>query len=302
MKLEIQDKVIIKALDFLHLKNKLLRKIIAVIEIFFYRTASHHIYLISAGIAFNLLLYLIPLLLIAVYLVDIIFGAASISDFIIDIINQVLPPNENTMNYIESILNEVHSILKSSSLAGIIGIISLLWISSTLLSTFRAGLNAIFEIPSPKIFILYKFKDIFLILIISFLLLILTYIFPIISYFISYLSDVIPEFLKGIFNRAFFLIFSIFTSFILFYFLFTYVPNRIMPKFVRYLSILQCIVFVEIFRHLFAIYLNGVTAYGRFYGTYAILASISVWIYNLTLIILFSAEISKFTYDLRTNK
>jgi uncharacterized BrkB/YihY/UPF0761 family membrane protein len=160
-------------------------------------------------------------------------------------------------------------------------------------------LNAVFEIPSPKIFIFYKIKDIILILIISILLLISTYFLPILTYIISYLNDRIPYFLRGFFNSAYLLSFSISTSFFLFFFIFTYVPNRIMPNFVRFFSIGLCVVFVEIFRQLFAIYLNGVTAYGKFYGTYAILASIAVWIYNLTLIILFSAEISKFIYDLK---
>ncbi|MFA6572440.1 MAG: hypothetical protein WCT77_14525, partial [Bacteroidota bacterium] len=74
MKLEIQDQDILKALNLLGIKNKRIRKIIAGIEEFFLRVEKHHLYLISAGIAFNILLYLIPLLLIAIYLVDVIFG------------------------------------------------------------------------------------------------------------------------------------------------------------------------------------------------------------------------------------
>jgi uncharacterized BrkB/YihY/UPF0761 family membrane protein len=59
---------------------------------------------------------------------------------------------------------------------------------------------------------------------------------------------------------------------------------------------------IEIARHGFGYYLSGVTAYGKFYGTYAIMALMALWIYYLTTIILLSAELSKFIYDLRKSK
>jgi uncharacterized BrkB/YihY/UPF0761 family membrane protein len=50
-------------------------------------------------------------------------------------------------------------------------------------------------------------------------------------------------------------------------------------------------------RNVFAWYILQFGTYGKFYGTYAVLVSVAVWIYYLTLIMLFSVEISKFLYD-----
>lgn len=54
---------------------------------------------------------------------------------------------------------------------------------------------------------------------------------------------------------------------------------------------------IEIARYLFAWYISSVSNYGKFYGTYAVIISMAVWIYYSSLIILLAAEVSKFIYD-----
>ena len=54
---------------------------------------------------------------------------------------------------------------------------------------------------------------------------------------------------------------------------------------------------IELSRHLFAWYISTVTDYGKFYGTYAVIVSIAIWVYYSSLIILLSAELGKYIYD-----
>ncbi|MGA2299044.1 MAG: hypothetical protein ABSG15_15975 [FCB group bacterium] len=105
MDLEIEDPDILKILNYLDIKNKRVRAWIAGIETFFLRVDEHHLYLISAGIAFNILLYLIPLLLIAIYLVNIIFGVGSITSFLTDTLEKILPPNASTTEFLRTTLD-----------------------------------------------------------------------------------------------------------------------------------------------------------------------------------------------------
>ncbi|MGA2299045.1 MAG: YhjD/YihY/BrkB family envelope integrity protein [FCB group bacterium] len=175
----------------------------------------------------------------------------------------------------------------------------MLWLSSTLLSSLRTGLNNIFHIKTPKIFFIYKLKDILQIIALALLVLLASFIFPIISITVHHIQHLIPHSLKFISSWLYLTMISITTSFLLFYYIFSYVPNRKMPTFIRVMSTFLCIVFLEISRYVFAWYISGVTSYGRFYGTYAILASIAVWVFYFTMIILFSAEFSQLIYDIK---
>ncbi len=299
LELEIKDRDILKFLNLLNLKNKKFRRVVGGFESFFERVEQHHIFLLSAGIAFNILLYLIPLLLIAIFLVNLISEVGSVSTFLTTALQGVLPPNNKTYTFLKTTIEEVNSILSGSSVAGWIGIISLLWLSSTLLSSLRTALNRIFKIPSPYIFFIYKIKDIFLIIALALLVLVASLIFPLTTIAEELMANSLPASVQSFFSLMYSTLFSIVSSFLLFYLLFRFVPNKKTKRFIRFLSIGTSVIFIEISRFLFAWYISGITSYGLFYGTYAILASVALWVYYFVLIILFSAEFSQFVYDLR---
>jgi membrane protein len=299
MKLEIKDKTILWVLEKLRIKNKIVHGILAVVDTLITRIDKNHSFLIAAGIAFNILLYVIPMLLVALYIVNLTIGADKITSFLTEQLNLIIPQNPMLKDVLTATLNEVYVIFAKSSLVGWIGIFTLLWLSSALLSSLRAGLNTVFHISTPKTYFFYKLQDIILIIVISILIMIMSFVQPIISVLQSYIVQLAPDILDTIFNKVYILLFSLANSFVLFYLIFRFVPNRKMPRSVRMVSIFSCVIFVEASRYIFAWYISGVSAYGKFYGTYAILASMAVWVYYLTFIILFSAELGKFYYDWR---
>lgn len=300
--LKIKDKSIVSILDFFRLKNQKFRRFVAFIELLIIRLDKNHIFLVSAGISFNILLYLIPLFLVAVYVVNLIFGANIISTTLEEMAIKFLPPNENTIQFIHSIIDEVNYIFSRSSIAGWIGIFGLFWLSSALFGSLRAALNTVFEYESPYIFLLYKLKDILVTLILTILILILSFIIPLISVVNSFFLEILPDFLKWLFSGFNLTLISLVYSFILFYFIFRFVPNKKQSNSVIMTSTFLCIVLVEISRHLFNWYITTVSNYGRFYGTYAIIISISVWVYYFSLIILLTAEFSKLFFEVKNHK
>lgn len=261
------------------------------------RVEEHHLFLIAAGIAFNILLYMIPLLLVGVYFITEFFGVDIITKLLIESIEGVLPPNNTTTELLQSTLQEVNLIFSKSSFAGWLGIISLVWLSSTLLSSIRSGLNRILEIKTPRIFFFYKIKDIFLVIMIMVFFTISSYFIPIYSIIQSFITDKIQPPYVWYFSQFYLTIATLVTSFIMFYAIFKLLPNDRVPGFVVLLSTLICIITIELSRNVFAWYILQFGTYGKFYGTYAVLVSVAVWIYYLTLIMLFSVEISKFLYD-----
>jgi membrane protein len=263
------------------------------------RIEKHHIYLISAGIAFNIFLYIIPLFLVAVYIIDWFFGAEVIASTLEKILRDVFPPTSSAQSLIHTIVAEIYVINTHSTFAGWIGVVVLLWLSSTLLSSLRSGLNTIFHIQTPHIFILYRFKDILLTLILALLILVSSYVIPITSAIVSILEKNSPDILKHFVSGFTVMLFSIGTSFILFYFLFRFVPNKKLSSFTGTISTGLCVITIEISRNIFAWYLGTISNYGKFYGTYAVIVSMAVWIYYFILIILFSAELGQYLNELR---
>jgi len=220
---------------------------------------------------------------VVVFIISSVFDTEAITQFLAKSLNDILPPSEQSRQLLLTTINEVTKIFAASSTAGIIGIVTLLWLSSILLGSIRSGLNSIFHIATPKIFFIYKFRDIFLTILITLMILIIIYLLPMISVVNSSLHSLIPEFISQYFSKIYFLIISLSTSF----------------TFTRLLSTIFCVIFIEISRHIFSWYISGVSSYGKFYGTYAILASMAVWLYYMTTIILFSAELSNLIYEVK---
>jgi len=299
MKLEIKDQDYVKILKFLRIKNKKFHRFVAGTEEVFDRIEHNHSFLMAAGIAFNILLYLIPLLLVAIYTVNVIFGIGSVTEFLITTLENILPPDESTTGLLQKTIEEVYFILAKSSLAGWIGIVTLLWLSSILYSSLRTGLNTIFNIKTPKTHFFYKFRDMFLIIMIAVLVMLSSFFFPLLSVIENTFFQYVPESMEFIASTLYVTTLSLFTSFVLFYLLFRFVPNQRVPRKIRIVSTGMSVLMIEGSRRVFSWYILSISAYGKFYGTYAILASLALWVYYLVLIILLSAEISQFIYDLR---
>lgn len=266
------------------------------------RIEKHHLFLISSGIAFNILLYLIPMFLVAIYLVDLFYNGESLALELEKILTEFLPPNSKTLELVPKITVELRNIIDHSSIAGWIGLASLLWVSSTLISTLRSGLNAIFQVNTQKIFVFYRLKDILLTVVFTFLILLYSYAVPLLTFVISFVTSFTPTFLHSFLAQIALIAFTMISSFVMFYFIYRFVPAKRLPRFVTVNSTIICVILIELSRHLFAWYIGSISNYGKFYGTYAVLVSVAIWIYYSSFILLFSAELIQFLHDVKLRK
>jgi uncharacterized BrkB/YihY/UPF0761 family membrane protein len=208
--------------------------------------------MLASGIAFNILLYMIPLFLLVIYVINISLGANYISDSIENLFDSFMPPTQSNNLLFKKIISEVRLILDHSALFGWIGLVGLLWVSSALISSIRTSINAIFNFDSPKNFIIYKVKDLILTVAITFLIFIYSYVIPSVYFVIDLIDNFIPDFADGFINWIILLSMSLFISFVLFYFIFRFVPNRALPGRVRFWSTIICMAAIESARHIFA--------------------------------------------------
>ncbi len=277
----------------------MIKKIWNIISEFGDRLDRHNIYLLAAGISFNIILYILPLFLVLLFILTNFFDYNNVMNVIQELVQNMMPKNASTKEVMQTITTEVGLIFNKSSYLGYIGIVLSLWVSSTLISAFRSSLNKIFQLESPKFFLIYKLKDILLTIIFTVLILIYSYALPIVSISNSLIETISPNRIEWLVSGIMLSLYSMLTGTVLYYFIFSYVPNKIIPRRARYSSTLICVVLMEISRNIFSWYISTVADYGKFYGTYAIIVSIAFWIYYSSLIILLSAEIGKMYSDLK---
>jgi membrane protein len=287
--------------DFKHKQGKIYHYYSWIVELSD-RLDKHHVYMIASGIAFNLLIYALPLALVILYVVDLVFGVKNINPFLEKVFSEFLPPTPAVKTLLGQLITEANSISDHISLLGIIGIGLLFWIASLLISSIRIALNTIFEMKAKHYFLIYRLKDIFLTVILTIVIFLYTYAFPLYSFVYSFFEKLIPAYLHYFISNSFLLIVSLSSSFIVFYIIYGLIPNQKLPNYIKFRSSLLSAVAIEIGRRLFGYYITYFSNYGRFYGGVAILAAMAAWLYYSSLIILFSAEIVKFLHDKQEEK
>lgn len=273
---------------------KFIKGLYYIVRDFIIQIERHHIFLLSAAVAFNVILYIIPLILVGIYITYLIFGTNNFNNVAADLLFTFLPETEQSYSFVSELLKETDKIFSVSSFVGWVGILSLLWLSSTVFSSLRSGLNVVFEAKTTKVFVLYKIKDIFLTFILSVFVLILGYALPLINLITKSLFDSLPESLGNLLSKATWQITWIILYFVFFLFVYKFIPNRKLSFAIVLISSIICTILAEVSRQVFTYYLLNIANYSRFYGAYGFIVAIVVWIYYLFFIILFSGELSTF--------
>lgn len=276
---------------------KVIKNIYNLISEFFQRLEQDHIYLIAAGLAFNILLYQIPMFLIFTYIINLTIGFENIAHQLETILKEFLPPTSNSQNYLTSIISEISNIVSHSSFFGFIGIIILIWISSTLISSLRFSINTVFKIPPKKFFFLDNLKDMLLVILLPIMFILYIFLLPLVDIFQNILVALSPSFTDSIVSNTTITLTSLGTGFIIYYFIYSYIPSSKVERKKRIFASLLNTILIEISRNIFAWYLVSISNYGKYYGTYAAIVSIALWMYYFAFIFLVSAEVSKMYFD-----
>lgn len=262
-------------------------------------TDRRHIFLLASGIAYNQLLCLIPLVLLVISIIsgfiDEQATKESVRNFLVGIM-----PNVKTTDAISAVLLELGTVFSYSTIAGWIAGVALLWTASALFSSMRTGLNAIFHIPTPKFFVVYRLKDMLLTIITAILVMVTTLVTPLLSLIGNYGTSMLPDSVSGVVSGITAQIISMATAILLFFVLYRFMPNKKLPWPIILISTLSAFVLWEVARAFFSWYMNTATNFSRFYGGYVAFASLALWLYYLSLVFLISAEIGQFVYVKRT--
>jgi len=265
-------------------------------------TERRHIFLLAAGIAFNQLICLIPFLLIAISIASSFISEEATRQAVLELIVRLVPSGTSIDDMMLGIVREVSTAFRYTTLAGWIAGGVLLWTSSALFSSLRTGLNAIFHIATPKLFLLYKLKDIGFVIVSTVLITATTLVTPILSLIENYGASVLPDGSEGLVFGLGAQLVSITATTVLFLTLYGIVPNARLPRRTILLSTVAAVLLWEGARLLFTWYVNTATNFSAFYGGYVAVVSLALWTYYSSLVFLVAAEIGQYADNYLSNR
>ncbi len=259
-------------------------------------TDRRHIFLLSAGIAFNQLLCMIPTIILAISVASNFLDEQATKETVASVLRQLLPSGIQATETTTLIVRELGAVFNYSTIAGWFAGVALIWVASALFGSMRTGLNAIFHIPTPKFFVWYKIKDLVLTLIVALMVVVATVTLPLFSILqgewsswlhgspLIWLETLGAQVVSIIFTTVFFLV------------LYATVPNKRLPLPIIAMSTMFAVLLWEIARAAFTWYVNSASNLSKFYGGYLALASLALWFYYSSMVFLLSAELAQFIY------
>ncbi len=257
------------------------------------RFVREHLFLLSAGIAFNMLLCVVPLGLLILWGIALLLPTELVETAFQSVLLHLVAPSGQLERLLQGVLRELRIAFAHSSIAGIIGAVGLLWSASALLQSLRTGLDAVFGRGSTSTgWLLHRLRDAALtgaLLLVSLLLGALTIGWGIAT---AFGTELLPEPWRLPLQRTLGLAIGLVVEFALFLFLFSAVPSRPPELRVRLVASLAAVALLELARMGFLYYLQHAPLLGYIYGGYIALAALGLWTYYASFLLLLSATVA----------
>ncbi len=261
----------------------------------FRRMEKNHLFLSAAGIAYSIILSVIPLVLIIFSVLGNIIDVATIEEQVNTAIDGLIPYHASADYMKNFILTRIPEVVKYKSLAGGVGLIGLFVTSTWLFSSMRTVLNKIFKVEETKGALIGMLRDFGMVLLILVFILLSTYLLPTINFFVSLTEkiDILEPFGLGAVVNFLIPYVSLLLMFLMFYLFYTFIPYVRMNYKVPIASALWATILWEAVRMLFEYYVTSFLALNKLYGTFLFFAVVMFWIFYASIVFLVAAEIGQ---------
>ncbi|MCP4583132.1 MAG: YihY/virulence factor BrkB family protein [candidate division Zixibacteria bacterium] len=259
------------------------------------RLDEHHVFLLSGGLSFSIFVCIVPFILIIFAILGNILEQPSIAVEIQSFIERIIPYEDYAASIEELVFSRVDEFKVYKNIAGLIGMIGLLFAASGLFSSMRTILNKVYHVQTTQHMLIGKLRDLGLVFLVLCYFLLSTTILPTFEVVFGFADRF--EFLHGL--RFSFIediavgsvsFFIIFAAFFTMYYL---VPQKKMSKRVTLVSALSAALLWEIARQLFGFYITNFVTLKRIYGAYVFLIVVAFWIYYTSIVFIIGAEIGQ---------
>lgn len=245
---------------------------------------SDHGFFLSAGITFNLIICLIPLSLLLLALVGTyLYSTKEVLNHIRHYLEGVTPALD------PKIMKNLLGIIQSRKIAGIVGIIGLIWTSTWIFSSLRTAFNIIFQVKKGRGMFFGKVIDLLMIGLAGISHLASMGLTSLMSYAQRYriqapldLGPIVGVFLKYLLPFLF--------TFWMFFLIYKIIPYRKIRFKTAFQTALYTSFFWEVAKQLFGWYVFNIGKFSMIYGSLSALIIFFFWVYYSSVIVLLGAE------------
>ncbi len=267
-------------------------------------SGEHHVFLFAGGLSFSLLLCILPLVLIVFSIIGLLLEKTTASTEISLFIHNLIPYKIHADYVEQAVLSRVEEFTLFKSVAGLLGMVGILFAASGLFSSMRTVLNTVYRINSAQSVYVSILRDIGLVLMVVVYFLLSTILLPLLSIFeemagrseslsmfdMASLADLALEILSVV------LVFSVFFT------LYYLVPQQRMSKRVVFISALCSSLLWKLAERGFEYYITSVATLTRVYGAYSLVIVVALWIYYTSIVFILGAEIGQLYNERRLSK
>jgi len=245
---------------------------------------------LASGIAFNVAITTIPLILIIFSIAGFAFSSsAELWDKTVVYIQSLIPVSS------ESIINNTQRWIKDRTWIGIIGLVGIAFTATRLFASLRTVLDSVFEARHTRGIIHGKLFDFMILMLLGIMMIV-------VNMFIIFLPRFFRE--NVLFNNSVFSLLKVFEShFIgialtflltvaLLFISYKFFPSKSMDNRTCLIATLITAVVIEITKHLYIYFLRMYPDFNRIYGTLGAIVAMVFWFYIISLVYVVAAEIA----------
>src|SRR4030066_431066 len=245
-------------------------------------------FFLSSGIAFNILINLIPFVMLLLALV----GAYLYNDQ--EVFNHIRAYFRGMAPAVDpKIMGNLMDLIQNRQVVGILGFVGLLWFSTWVFGSLRIALNIVFRVEKSQGMLRGIAVDLLMILLVGTLLLVSMILSSVVTFLQGYQGR-IPVALGRTIQWILQSLLPFFLTFCMFFLIYRIIPN----KRVHFKSALQAALFTgllwELAKHLFAWYVVHLAGYSIFYGSLSALVIFVLWVFYSSTILVVGGEFAYF--------
>ena len=293
----------------------------------FVRMSDNNLFLLCGGLAFATLLCLVPLVFLVFFVLEAILDVRAIAHLVNQTVDVLIPYPEEA-RYLKEVLSvRVSGVMTFKEAYGVSGLLILIVSASSLFSSMRTLLNAVFKVehsfgpkegetdpgvvgqlknmgnPGRWIKFLHgvlpiavgKLKDLTMVLLVLYIFLLLVLALPILSTVI----DTAPSLLHA-YVTYFYGLTSLALIFVVFLGLYWLLPYQKIQIKVLITGAFWAALLWKLTEWIFGYYLSHVASISYLYGAYVLLVVVALWIYFSAIIFIIGAQIAQLCRERQT--
>lgn len=259
------------------------------------RLGDHHVFMLAGGMAFSMIICIMPLVLILFSVLGIVLERPAIKSEIDELVSRIVPYADAADWIRDFIETRVKEFTAYKSLAGLIGSVGLIFAATGLFSAMRTILNTVYQVEREESILHGKARDLGFVGLVLLYFLLIALVGPGTDFltWMAAKTDWLKDFYLGPIQMLLIQIISFGLIFLGFFAIYFAVPIERPPRRAILWSAFWAALLWHIAAEGFAFYVSNFYAYERIYGTYGLLIGIAFWIYYTSIVFVAGAEIGQ---------